>query len=144
MHLHVAKIVSTGSSEVLYADIYFLHQTITFVASFLSGNCHGRRYLLVWYAGGERTPRRDLCVRSHVGHQLLPKIDDAVCNDSVWNGLLQRTKHKNGKFYFVSFLFVKAFVSLSGNAVCIFFSHCVFGNLIVHRAFLHTRHTVLL
>ena len=47
-------------SEVLYADIYFLHQTITFVASFLSGNCHGRRYLLVWYAGGERTPRRDL------------------------------------------------------------------------------------
>lgn len=81
-------------SEVLYADIYFLHQTITFVASFLSGNCHGRRYLLVWYAGGERTPRRDLCVRSHVGHQLLPKIDDAVCNDSVWNGLLQRLCEK--------------------------------------------------
>ena len=48
------------------------------------------------------------------------------------------------KFYFVSFLFVKAFVSLSGDAVCILFSHCVFGNFIVHRAFLHTRHTVLL
>ena len=36
------------------------------------------------------------------------------------------------------------FVSLSGDAVCILFSHCVFGNLIVHLAFLHTGHTVLL
>lgn len=102
--------------------------------------------VICWFGMQEENARPGVIYAfdPHVGHQLLPKIDDAVCNDSVWNGLLQRTKHKNGKFYFVSFLFVKAFVSLSGNAVCIFFSHCVFGNLIVHRAFLHTRHTVLL
>ena len=65
---------------------------------FLSGNCHGRRYLLVWYAGGERTPRRDLCVRSHVGHQLLPKIDDAVCNDSVWKVYCRERNTKMANF----------------------------------------------